>query len=96
MVKQSVDDIKLKSLLIGKVITENRNIFTTRPHPGYGLSTIGHLFSKPDAHMPDPYERKKELESVWWIIIGKYYNEIERKRGRKKKIARTAFLKKFS
>lgn len=56
----------------GKVITENRNIFTTRPHPGYGLSTVGHLFSKPDAHMSDPYERKKELEKK------------EREEGRKK------------
>lgn len=61
---KSMGHYQTKSLLIGKVITENRNIFTTRPHPGYGLSTIGHLFAKPDAHMAEPYERKKELENV--------------------------------
>jgi len=46
----------------GKVIIENRNIFTTVPHPGYGNSTIGHLFSKPDKYISDPYEGRKELE----------------------------------
>jgi len=51
-------------MCIGKVITEKRNIFTTVTHPGYGASTIGHLFSKPDEFIPDPYERRKELERV--------------------------------
>ena len=50
--------------LSGKVITENRNIFTTVPHPGYGASTIGHLFSKPDKYIPDPYDGRKEIERV--------------------------------
>jgi hypothetical protein len=55
--------------LLGKVITENRNIFTTVAHPGYGASTIGHLFSKPDKYIPDPYEGRKEIERVERIIF---------------------------
>jgi len=55
--------------IIGKVVTEKRNIFTKITSPGHGASTIGHTFSKPAEFMADPYERSRELERV--IIVSK-------------------------
>lgn len=63
--------------ILGKIITENRNIFTTVPHPGYGASTIGHLFGKPDKYMPDPYEGRKEIERVERIIFYLFIKVVE-------------------
>ena len=67
----------LTRTILGKIITENRNIFTTVPHPGYGASTIGHLFGKPDKYMPDPYEGRKEIERVERIIFYLFIKVVE-------------------
>jgi len=46
----------------GRVTTQPKNIVTNPPRVGHGDSTTGHLLSKGYKHMPDPYNRQRELE----------------------------------
>jgi len=47
----------------GKVVIQPRNIVTNPSKEGHGDSTVGHLLSKGYKHLPDPYNRPKELEA---------------------------------
>jgi len=47
----------------GKVVTQPRNIVTNAGKEGHGDSTVGHLLSKGYKHLPDPYERPRELQA---------------------------------
>jgi len=62
--------VELQRLIIhiGKVMTAPRNIVAHFPKEGHGSSTVGHLLSKTAKHMPDPYERKREMEAVRKLI----------------------------
>jgi len=44
-------------------VSAPRNIVAHFPKEGHGNSTVGHLLTKTAKHMPDPYERKREMEA---------------------------------
>jgi hypothetical protein len=47
----------------GKVQCQPRNIVTNPAKKGHGDSTIGHLIDGKHKHLPEPYDRRRELEA---------------------------------
>lgn len=53
----------------------NKNFYTNPAKRGKGNTTVGHLFDSYN-HMPDPYERLKEQELVFYIMLYNIINFI--------------------
>jgi len=77
-------------------MTKPKNITVNPSKQGHGASTVGHLLGKLPTHLPDPYDRRRELDFVSQVIISKSLCEIERKTRKQEKTSRKSFQKHVS
>lgn len=73
---------------IGRIITEQRGIFTSPSKKGHYASTVGHLLGPFPKYAPDPYDSKRIAENVNFsrlFIIIIHHAKLESENGGKGK-----------